>query len=602
MRRPLTAVLAGLLLVVGSPLVLAASPTVPVAEAKVWGDNPLDQVFAAADAVNRCGLSRNAFVAAMLAPSWPETGAPDSLAPSPMTLSRWDNQSTLYAFENPGTPYRRAFWHPGVGLWQFDSAGLGSPYTASQRVDIRVMATAMAQSISARFCASNTALPVPDRLNDAWRPWHGCNENRCLVIWIQIYDFVNDRLQNLSVDPGVTNTGGMQPRTCWGPGIVGTAPCWRVDPSNAEGYGAGGVGWASTSSSAPAPLTAPFYSYAAGGYEYRHWLRADTGYSSGVWARRPLGQNARGNLEWAGGESLCDVTTGAGACCPPLPVPHDCGAVGVSGSYTPVAGDFNGDGVDDIVWYAPGAGQDHLWQGTIYGRFFGRALTVNGAYTPVAGDFDGNGTDDILWYKPGGSGRDDILWRGRRNGTFRSSGLRVGGDFTPTAADFNGDGREDIFWYGDGRAADYVWYGAATGFTSKAFTQNGSGLVPLPANYDGDERADVFWYGAEDVADSVWYGQRGRTFARRGEPQIDGTYLPVAGRFNRGRRADVLWYRPGPPSDVLYLGAPRRTFEGRSADIEEVFVPFAGDFNGDGVDDVFWYGPGSDRDALTLGG
>ena len=109
MRRHLLVLLAGLVVIAGSPFALAASPAAPVAEARSWGDDPLDEVYAAADAVARCGLPRDAFVAAMLAPSWPETGASGSLSPSPMTLSRWDNQSALYAFGNAGTPYRRAF-------------------------------------------------------------------------------------------------------------------------------------------------------------------------------------------------------------------------------------------------------------------------------------------------------------------------------------------------------------------------------------------------------------------------------------------------------------------------------------------------------------
>lgn len=320
MRHRLLALLAGLLVVAGSPLVLAAPPAAPAASAWSWGDDPLDEVYAAANAVDRCGLPRDAFVAAMLAPSWPETGASGSLSPSPMTLSRWDNQAALYAFGNASTPYRRAFWHPGVGLWQYDSAGLGAPYTASQRADIRVMATAMAETISARYCGATGS--VPDRLNRAWLPWHGCNENRCLAIWIQIYDINAQQLRSVARDNAVTNTGGVVQHTCQGPGAAGSFPCWRVDPARAQGYGAGSTAWADPSygGSATAPLTAPFYTYAAGGYEYRHWLRADTGYSSGVWARRPLGQNARNSLQWAGGESLCDMTTGAGACCPAAPL------------------------------------------------------------------------------------------------------------------------------------------------------------------------------------------------------------------------------------------------------------------------------------------
>lgn len=599
MRRALLALLATALLAAGSPLVLAATPATPAAGAYAWGDDPLDQVFAAADSVNRCGLNRNAFVAALLAPSWPETGASGSVPPSPMTLSRWDNQAALYAFGNPGTAYRRAFWHPGVGLWQYDSAGLGAPYTASQRADIRVMATAMAQTISARYCAADGS--VPDRLNAAWRPWHGCNDNRCLAIWIQIYNVDTGALRNVSRDAGVTNTGGVQSRTCRGPGSAGTFTCWRVDPRRAEGYGAGGVGWASASSSAPAPLTAPFYTYAAGGYEYRHWLRADTGYGSGVWARRPLGQNARSALQWAGGESLCDVTTGSGACCPTLPVRSTCAPVGVGGTYTPVVGDFNGDGVDDVLWYGPGEARDYLWQGTVFARFVGRSITVNGTYTPVAGDFDGNGTDDILWYRPGGK-NNDRLWRGKRNGSFVGSTINVSRTYLPASGDFNGDGRDDVFWYGEGDQTDFVWYGTRRGFTSREFDQAGTSLLPLVANFDGDRRDDLFFYGPDAVRDEIWYGSPGPSFKVRDETQIGGVYLPAAGRLNRGKREDVLWYRPGDGADVLYLGQPGRSFAGRALAVNEEYSPFVGDFNGNGVDDVFWYGPGGARDALTLNG
>lgn len=604
MRRHLLALLAGLLLVAGSPLLLAAAPLAPPAEAKTWGDDPLTNALAAAAnydgpcANGNSGLSQAQLAAAMLAPSWPETGAPDNLAPSPMTMSRWDDSPRLWAFGDPGTAFRRAFWHPGVGLWQFDSAGLGAPYSASQRIDTRVIATPMAQEISARYCrATGTGA---ERLAYAWTPWHGCNGGRCFTIYAAIYS--NGALRNLVRDPGVLSTGGMQARTCRGPGTSGTFSCWRVDPSLAQGYGAGGVGWAAPDfGTAPVPITAPFFVYVAGGYEYRHWLKVDTGYNTGVWARRPLGQNARSSVEWHGGESLCDVTTGDGACCPTLTARYDCVAVTVGGSYTPVVGDFNGDRVDDVLWYAPGTAADYLWQGTVYGRFISRGISVGGSnYRPVAGDFDHNGTDDILWYQPGGQ---DRLWRGKRNGSFVGQSINVGaGDYQPVSEDFNGDRHADILWYQSGTAPDYVWYGTASGFTNKAFTQDGEGLIPLAANYDGDERADIFWYGPGTVGDKLWFGTVGRRFSVNIQTQITGTYVPVAGRLNRGRRADILWYQPGGASDVLYLGAPGRSFDGRSVDIDEEFQPFVGDFNGNGVQDVFWYGPGSGRDAITLGG
>ena len=48
--------------------------------------------------------------------------------------------------------------------------------------------------------------------------------------------------------------------------------------------------------------------YAANGREYRHWLRADTGYRRGVWASRPIGANARTSLTWHRSDGLVDVT------------------------------------------------------------------------------------------------------------------------------------------------------------------------------------------------------------------------------------------------------------------------------------------------------
>ena len=216
----------------------------------------------------------------MLAPTYPETGAPSGTAPSPMTLSRWDNQSGLHSFGTvAGQP--RAFWHPGVGMWQFDSAGLGAPFTAAQRIDTYVVSAQAAATMAARWCNTPTLAYV-------WAPWYGCGSRTCRDIYDRIYRRSGDRLVNVTRDATVDRRGGMVRRTCTGPAKPGEFTCWRVDPAEAEGhsaFAAAGYG--------PAPISAPFYVYAANGREYRHWLRADTGYRRGIWASRPLGSNAR---------------------------------------------------------------------------------------------------------------------------------------------------------------------------------------------------------------------------------------------------------------------------------------------------------------------
>ena len=67
--------------------------------------------------------------------------------------------------------------------------------------------------------------------------------------------------------------------------------------------------------------------------------------------------------------------------------------------YRPFAGDFDGDGRDDIVWYTPGPGADSRWVDiNRNGTYTNVAQRIQGIYTPVVGDYDGNGVDDIMWY------------------------------------------------------------------------------------------------------------------------------------------------------------------------------------------------------------
>jgi protocatechuate 3,4-dioxygenase beta subunit len=108
----------------------------------------------------------------------------------------------------------------------------------------------------------------------------------------------------------------------------------------------------------------------------------------------------------------------------------------------PLAGDFNGDGIDTVAVFHNG-----LWQFDLNGdgRFtsadrsaqFGQARDV-----PLVGDFDGDGVDEIAVWRNG-----ELIIDSNHNGQFDAGDQRVQigspGD-TPVVADFNGDGRDEV--------------------------------------------------------------------------------------------------------------------------------------------------------------
>lgn len=259
---------------------------------------------AAADAAaaEDCGLSAADATNLTLAPTWPEVAGSGS-APAPMTLSRYDDQTAL------ADPQQRAdglFFNPGVGIWQLDSAGLGSQETAATAVDSQSAAKTAAAHIVGEYCdsAAGGASAAKSRAA-AWSAWHACDEGAC-----------EDIYQRLATD-GVTKVdsvgryGGGEPRKCTFEGA--TYDCLYIDPHAAEGEDA----WLSPDFG-PAPVPAPFYAftYSSGGgeYEVRYWLKGDSGADTDVSASRKLGTDARSELSWSAESALCDTTAGRGNC------------------------------------------------------------------------------------------------------------------------------------------------------------------------------------------------------------------------------------------------------------------------------------------------
>ncbi|HVX46468.1 MAG TPA: hypothetical protein VHC49_21420 [Mycobacteriales bacterium] len=267
-----------------------------------FGAQPLafvQSAAAAAASAADCTISPEEATALTIAMTWPET-SPGGESPSPMTLSRYDTQSSLADPENraPGL-----WFHPGIGIWQLDSAGLGTDFTAAEAMDTQYAASKMAPYIVGKYCTSvNGGADAATARAAAWSDWVACRAGAC-------EDTYNRALQGITPVDEVTRYGGAEPRQCLVGGIA--YECLFVDPAAAQG-----ANWWAAPGGGNSPVAAPFYVYrdTAGGTEVRYWLAADSGAATDVVATRPFGTNARGGLSWAEGTGLCDTTANRGTC------------------------------------------------------------------------------------------------------------------------------------------------------------------------------------------------------------------------------------------------------------------------------------------------
>ena len=196
----------------------------------------------------------------------------------------------------------------------------------------------------------------------------------------------------------------------------------------------------------------------------------------------------------------------------PTPVPKATTQDLITG--VPLVGDFDGDRIDDVFFYGPGAADDSLWRGRPDQTFRRTSPTVNGWYSPVALDATGDGRDDILWYVPGGTAA--YRWEFRSDATFQSRALTLAAlTGRPVVGDFDGDGAEDVLL-----AAPGVLRPTRSGTRRRRASSvqrvsvNGSYAIAAgPMDSTGPGRPTTCCSWSATGADFLWLGATGRTFA-----------------------------------------------------------------------------------------
>ena len=138
-------------------------------------------------------------------------------------------------------------------------------------------------------------------------------------------------------------------------------------------------------------------------------------------------------------------------------------ALTLAGTSRPTVANLDGDADDDVIVYRVGSPPDSIWLGgpsvgTVAGGtggFSPTALSINNGYAPVTGDLDGDGDDEVLWFAPGST--PDVIWFGQPSGFPVSRSVSVAGTYRPLIGDVDGSGAADIVWFRSSVSAPVWW-------------------------------------------------------------------------------------------------------------------------------------------------
>ncbi len=303
-----------------------------------------------------------------------------------------------------------------------------------------------------------------------------------------------------------------------------------------------------------------------------------------------------------------------------------------------VAGDFNGDGKEDmatmydngnnsmniIVFLSNGASfSNKVWYSSPNGSFASTSVTGR----MVAGDFNGDGKDDIVTMNDYGNAKMKlIIFKSNGSSFTASTGFETGvGEFDAksvtgrmVAGDINGDGKDDIVTmndYGNAKMKLIVFKSNGSVFTASTGYETGVGEFDAKSVTGRMVAGDINGDGKEDIVTMNDYGNakmklivfksNGSIFTastgfETGVGEFDAksvTGRMVAGDINGDGKDDIVTmneYEDAKMKLIVFnsngstflasTGFETKVGEFDARNVTAKMV--AGDFNGDGKDDI----------------
>ena len=259
------------------------------------------------------------------------------------------------------------------------------------------------------------------------------------------------------------------------------------------------------------------------------------------------------------------------------------------------AGDYNGDGTDDIATYDPETFKWYINDGVetnkpvlAYGFTFGEPNSV-----PVVGNFNVSSRTDMAYFTPS-SGK----WTISNNMSYNTTTKYLGyNGVTAIPADYDGDGIDDLAVYDPSTGG---WY--AKSMNGKIIIWNdiwgGGSQVPIIGDYDGDGKADLALYNKDNGKWNIRQAQE--SYMRGKQFGYPGTTI-VPGDYNGDGTNDMAVYDES--NGFWYI----KSVNGQSILRAEGWggpglKPVPGDYDGDGKDDLALYAEGSGKWYIKVAG
>ncbi|MEI6205585.1 MAG: VCBS repeat-containing protein [Desulfuromonadales bacterium] len=215
-------------------------------------------------------------------------------------------------------------------------------------------------------------------------------------------------------------------------------------------------------------------------------------------------------------------------------------------------GDFDANGIRDLVWWNSATGQVYMMLMTSATAVKGGGLIYTEADTrwriAATGDINGDGKTDLIWWNKS-TGQ---VYAMLINGTTITGGSII---YTEpdtnwkivAAADFNGNSKAELLWWNSatGRVAIGQTDGTNASTAKVIYTEsNTDWRIAGAGDLDGDGKADIIWhnkttgqvYGMQTNGSSVTNGA-----LMYSEPNTNWEIVSV-GNYNADNNADLLWW------------------------------------------------------------